>query len=687
MGFSFNPFTLNFDITGDPSTWQAPVPNEAALPSSGNTDGDVRVTIDTDTIYVWNNTSSLWVNTKLKSAAVGSSPNANGHSLVTTDNGTIQSTAITLQPADATNPGVVTTGSQSIAGSKAFSGLLKADGGIDLSSAGTLSIGVTTATAVNIGSPSATVNIQGTINNITSTNTNITDALITLNKGGSASSAAGSGIEFEEASSITGYVKVSPDRNGVDLKAPNQAGVASIQPGSGGITLNQSSHDPVTLNAVGSSPNANAASLSTQSLTLQPADGSYPGLITAGAQTIGGNKTFNGSISASNLSGSNTGDVSLAAVGSSPNANGASLSGQTLNLEPADATNPGVVTTGAQTFAGTKTFSSTISGNISGSAATFTGSLSGDVTGGQSTTAIADSVVTGKLITGFVSGAGTVSATDTVLQAIDKLDGNVGTKLDSSAFTDTAVTGKLLTGYTSGAGTVAATDTILQGINKLNGNAVNIKTTADAALPSASFTDAAVTGKLLTGFSSGSGTVSATDTILQGINKLDGNVGTKLDSSAFTDSAVTSKLITGFSSGAGTVSASDTILQAINKLDGNVGTKVSSVSGDIIPTSFSAANNQAVAADVTGLAFANGAIRSAEVQYSVVVSATSSLYEAGTLRLIQKGAGWDMANVSVGDVSGFVFSVTSSGQVQYTNLNYAGFSSAVVKFRATILPV
>ena len=50
-------------------------------------------------------------------------------------------------------------------------------------------------------------------------------------------------------------------------------------------------------------------------------------------------------------------------------------------------------------------------------------------------------------------------------------------------------------------------------------------------------------------------------------------LGTKLDSSAFSDTGVTSKLITGFSSGAGTVAATDTILQAINKLDGNLGTK------------------------------------------------------------------------------------------------------------------
>lgn len=57
------------------------------------------------------------------------------------------------------------------------------------------------------------------------------------------------------------------------------------------------------------------------------------------------------------ITGTNTGDVTLAAVGSSPNANAASLSGQVLNLQPADASFPGVVTTGTQTIAGNKTFS------------------------------------------------------------------------------------------------------------------------------------------------------------------------------------------------------------------------------------------------------------------------------------------------------------------------------------------
>jgi hypothetical protein len=44
------------------------------------------------------------------------------------------------------------------------------------------------------------------------------------------------------------------------------------------------------------------------------------------------------------VSNTNTGDVTLAAVGSSPSANAASLSGQVLTLQPFDSTHPGVVT-------------------------------------------------------------------------------------------------------------------------------------------------------------------------------------------------------------------------------------------------------------------------------------------------------------------------------------------------------
>ena len=82
------------------------------------------------------------------------------------------------------------------------------------------------------------------------------------------------------------------------------------------------------------------------SAQILAADGS---VITAGTNiTISG-----GTISST---GGGGGSISLAAIGSTPNANAATLTGTVLNLEPASASFGGVVTTAAQTFNGTKTF-------------------------------------------------------------------------------------------------------------------------------------------------------------------------------------------------------------------------------------------------------------------------------------------------------------------------------------------
>lgn len=64
------------------------------------------------------------------------------------------------------------------------------------------------------------------------------------------------------------------------------------------------------------------------------------------------------------LLGTNTGDVTLTAVGATPSANGASLSGQALTLQPASSTLPGVVTAAAQSFGGVKTFAGGISAPV-----------------------------------------------------------------------------------------------------------------------------------------------------------------------------------------------------------------------------------------------------------------------------------------------------------------------------------
>lgn len=109
-------------------------------------------------------------------------------------------------------------------------------------------------------------------------------------------------------------------------------------------------------------------------------------------------------------------------------------------------------------------------------------------------------------ITGFVSGAGTLSASDTILSAFNKLSGNTQ---------NLPVISNVLTGFVSGAGTVAASDTILQGFNKLVGNTQNL----------------AVINNVLTGYVSGAGTISASDSVLSAIQKLNGNVGVYSESS------------------------------------------------------------------------------------------------------------------------------------------------------------
>lgn len=68
----------------------------------------------------------------------------------------------------------------------------------------------------------------------------------------------------------------------------------------------------VTIATFGTVPSNNVITVSGQVLTVQPADATHPGAITSGAQNIGGAKTFSSTITASNLSGTNSGDQVIA---------------------------------------------------------------------------------------------------------------------------------------------------------------------------------------------------------------------------------------------------------------------------------------------------------------------------------------------------------------------------------------
>jgi len=125
----------------------------------------------------------------------------------------------------------------------------------------------------------------------------------------------------------------------------------------------------------------------------------------------------------------------------------------------------------------------------------------------------------------------------------------------------------------------------------------------------------------------------------------------------------------------------------LDGVDTKLGTFRSPSSGDLAETSFSLSNNQISAANVTSFAFANANVRSFKAIASVYINATASVYEMYELVAIQRASGWLLQVSSMGDSSQVVFSITSSGQIQYTAANLAGFVSGVIKFRAESLSI
>lgn len=105
--------------------------------------------------------------------------------------------------------------------------------------------------------------------------------------------------------------------------------------------------------------------------------------------------------------------------------------------------------------------------------------------------------------------------------------------------------------------------------------------------------------------------------------------------------------------------------------------------GDIPETSFSASNNISSATNVTGLLFATASVGSFEASVQINLNATTPLRQHFSIYGSQIGAtGWEINSTSTGDETGFYFTITSAGQIQYVNANYPGFVSATVKFRA-----
>ena len=183
----------------------------------------------------------------------------------------------------------------------------------------------------------------------------------------------------------------------------------------------------------------------------------------------------------------------------------------------------------------TGTASGLTAGNVTTNA-----NLTGDVTSSGNATTLTNAPVIAKVLTGYVSGAGVVATTDSILQAIQKLNGNDATNANltggvtSVGNATTVITNANLTGGVTSIGnaTTVITNANLTGDVTSIGNATTVITNANltgdvtSSGNATTLTNSAVIGKVLTGYVSGAGTVAATDSILQAIQKLNGNDAT-----------------------------------------------------------------------------------------------------------------------------------------------------------------
>jgi len=110
--------------------------------------------------------------------------------------------------------------------------------------------------------------------------------------------------------------------------------------------------------------------------------------------------------------------------------------------------------------------------------------------------------------------------------------------------------------------------------------------------------------------------------------------------------------------------------------------------GDINQTSYTGLANNTANQNITGLSFNNATVRSAQIQLSIALTATTNQYAVYELNAIQRGSDWQMTDAFTGDsITGLSFTITTAGQVQASIGNISGFSSAKIQFRAWTMSV
>ncbi len=109
--------------------------------------------------------------------------------------------------------------------------------------------------------------------------------------------------------------------------------------------------------------------------------------------------------------------------------------------------------------------------------------------------------------------------------------------------------------------------------------------------------------------------------------------------------------------------------------------------GDILEeTCVTLANNQNIPVDILGFNFQDTLVRSFKAETSISIrtsGGTNDKYAEYTLTGIQRNGDWCLNKRYVGDRTGIKFTITSTGQIQYTSSNISGFIENKFCFRAT----
>ena len=264
-------------------------------------------------------------------------------------------------------------------------------------------------------------------------------------------------ITSMSATKLTGVVSSSNGGagtlNGI-LQADGNGNVSVAAPGTAYATPTQiaSNYLPLTGGTLTGALNGTTANFS--------------GALTAGGITFPTSDGSAGQLLVTNGSGTLTwssGALSVGAIAGSSNSKGALISSNVLSLTPADATNGGIITTAAQTFAGAKTFSATTTiADVTDATSITDGALI--VSGGAS---IAKNLFIGGLTASkVVFTDANKGLTSTGLVGIAQGGTGASTKVTAfDALSPMTTAGDLIYGGTSGSGTrlgVGAANTILR---------------------------------------------------------------------------------------------------------------------------------------------------------------------------------------------------------------------------------